>query len=118
VVVIGTDCPELPAALLDEAFRSLERQDLVLGPTHDGGYYLVGLGRLAPEIFRSIPWGSPSVLATTIERASAGGLSVTRLPNLGDLDTPDDLERLAGLGTAGGSALRRGTAAALARLRA
>ena len=118
VAVIGTDCPELPPALLNDAFRCLEAHDLVLGPTHDGGYYLVGLRRAAPEIFRAIPWGSPTVLATTIERANGRALSVTQLPILGDLDTPADLERLVGLSAAREPALPRGTAAALARLRA
>ena len=117
VAVIGTDCPEMPGALLGEAFRGLEDHDLVVGPTHDGGYYLVGLARPAPQLFRNVRWGSETVLATTLARAREGGLRTAQLAALGDVDTPADLERLAGrLGTPD-HALPRRTAEALIQLR-
>ena len=117
VVVIGTDCPELTPGGLDEAFRSLEAHDLVLGPTADGGYYLVGLRRHAPELFREVPWGGETVFATTLARACASGLQVAQLPRLADVDTPEDLDRLASALHDRAPALPRSTAAALAELR-
>ena len=93
-VVIGADCPGLSARELDAAFEALASRDAVLGPTRDGGYYLVGLRRHAPEIFAGIEWSTERVLAQTVERAKAAGLSVALLEPREDLDTPDDLVRL------------------------
>ncbi len=92
-LLIGTDVPGLSRELLIEGFASLEDHDLVLGPAQDGGYYLVGLGRPQPALFRSVAWSTPSVLATTVERAGALGLSVRLLETLGDVDTVADLRR-------------------------
>ena len=93
-VVVGADAPELQAPVVRSAFSSLFRHDLVLGPTRDGGYYLVGLRRRAPEIFRDVPWGTGKTLARTLENAKALGLTVARLEALDDVDTPEDLVRL------------------------
>src|SRR5262245_38938676 len=68
-VIMGADCPGFDATTLRSAFQALETQDLVLGPTRDGGYYLVGLRRQAPEIFRDIAWSTERVLEQTLERA-------------------------------------------------
>lgn len=92
-LLIGTDVPSLSRELLIEGFASLEEHDLVLGPAQDGGYYLVGLDRPQPALFRSIAWSTPSVLATTVERAGVLGLSVRLLDTLGDVDTVADLRR-------------------------
>lgn len=92
-LLIGTDVPGLSRELLIEGFASLEEHDLVLGPAQDGGYYLLGLDRPQPAVFRGIAWSTPSVLATTVERAGALGLSVTLLETLGDVDTVADLQR-------------------------
>lgn len=88
-VVIGSDCPSLTSASIDAAFPALETHDVVLGPTRDGGYYLIGLSKPAPAMFQSIEWGSPRVLAQTLE--AARGFTVEMLPALGDIDTPADL---------------------------
>lgn len=117
VVVMGTDCPELSRALLDEAFHRLEDHDLVLGPTDDGGYYLVGLARPAPQLFRNVRWGSATVLATTLARARDDGLRTAQLAALADVDTPADLERLASRLGAREPALPRRTTEALIQLR-
>jgi glycosyltransferase A (GT-A) superfamily protein (DUF2064 family) len=71
--------------------RSLDEHDVVLGPTHDGGYYLIALDRPRPALFQSIPWSTPSVLPATAERASVLGLSVRMLDRLRDVDTIEDV---------------------------
>ncbi len=91
VVVVGTDCPELSTTVMNAAFIQLSVRDLVLGPTPDGGYYLLGLSRRAPEILRDVSWGSDQVLAQTLERARATGLTTAVLEPLADVDTPADL---------------------------
>lgn len=91
VVVIGTDCPDLNAPLMAEAFQLLRQHDLVLGPALDGGYYLIGLRRLIPELFTGIPWSTAEVLQQTITIAKRLGLTVAKLPLLSDIDRPEDL---------------------------
>lgn len=90
-VIVGTDLPALPESVYDEAFDRLARHDLVLGPSLDGGYYLIGLSRTAPELFRDIPWSTPDVLARTQAKAHALGLKVALLSPQRDVDTIDDL---------------------------
>lgn len=91
VVVIGTDCPSLDEPLLAEAFAALDRSDLVFGPAADGGYYLIGLGRPCPQVFRGIDWGGPEVLHQSLEAARASGHAAALLEVRPDVDTPDDL---------------------------
>jgi rSAM/selenodomain-associated transferase 1 len=91
VVIIGTDCPELTVPILSQAFDGLDRHDLVLGPAVDGGYYLIGLSRLVPELFIGINWGSSEVLAQTKKVARQLNLKVDYLPLLNDVDRPEDL---------------------------
>ena len=92
-VILGADCPGLEAATLERAFEALGSHDVVLGPARDGGYYLIGLRRPAPGLFREIEWSTPRVLDQTRERAAKAGLMVALLPALDDLDTPEDLLR-------------------------
>jgi len=115
-IVVGTDCPELDVALLDRGFGSLGSAELVLGPARDGGYYLVGLTRRAPAIFRGISWSTDRVLEQTLDRAREAGLSSTLLPRLPDLDTPEDLARLIATRLVEGGTLPPRTAAALTRM--
>jgi len=91
VAIIGTDVPECGREHVREALRSLDDHDVVLGPTHDGGYYLIALDRPQPAFFQSIPWSTPSVLPATAERAGVLGLSVRMLDPLRDIDTLADL---------------------------
>lgn len=90
-VLIGSDCPDLNAPLMAEAFQLLRQHDLVLGPALDGGYYLIGLRRLIPELFTGIPWSTAEVLQQTITIAKRLGLAVAKLPLLSDVDRPEDL---------------------------
>ena len=94
VVIIGSDAPALSAAHLDAAFAALREHDVVLGPAGDGGYWLIGLSRAAPELFDGIAWSTDAVLRETRARADRGSLRVAMLPTLADLDTPADLARL------------------------
>ena len=96
VLVMGSDLPALPVAYLGEAARALTTggADVVLGPAEDGGYYLIGLTRPAPELFRGIAWSTAEVLEATRARADALGLRVRLLPPWADLDMPADLVRL------------------------
>jgi len=116
VVIVGTDCPDLRARHLDDAFAALAHHDLVLGPSRDGGYWLVGLTRRTPEMFADIPWGTDTVFARTVERAAGVGLPASRLEMLSDLDTPDDLVRLIARWLVDPAARAAATARALERI--
>jgi uncharacterized protein len=91
VVIIGTDCPDLNQEILKEAFDSLYKQDLVLGAAQDGGYYLIGLNRIIPQLFENINWGTEQVLNQTKTIAQQLALKVSYLPCLSDVDRPEDL---------------------------
>ena len=92
-VIMGTDCPELDAEVLDSAFANLGPDRLVLGPARDGGYYLIGLTGPAPKLFEAMPWGGDQVISETLRRADAEGLAVHQLRPLNDIDRPEDLAR-------------------------
>jgi uncharacterized protein len=86
VIAIGGDCPELDAACLENARLALREADVVLGPATDGGYYLIGLNRPAPELFDDVPWSTPRVLEITRARADATGLRYRLLEPKTDID--------------------------------
>jgi len=91
VVIIGTDCPGLTAALLRQAFGQLATHDLVVGPATDGGYYLLGMNSLHPALFANKPWSTAAVLPATLADARRLGLRVAQLPTLADVDSAHDL---------------------------
>lgn len=107
VVMLGADSPTLPAAFVADAFVQLQTNSIVVGPTTDGGYYLIGLTRSHPELFAQVDWSSATVLAATQARAEALGLSLSLLPEWYDVDTPEDLERLRQQIAAGTTQARR-----------
>lgn len=90
VVLIGTDCPQLTVEIVRQAFDELDNKDLVLGPSLDGGYYLIGMKAPQFHVMEDIPWSTEAVLSETMKKAQ--GLKVGLLPELMDLDTPEDLE--------------------------
>ena len=96
VVVIGSDLPSLPASHLAQAFQCVrDRPDgVVIGPASDGGYYLIGLRRLCPELFTSFAWSTADVLTTTTRIAETCGLQVSLVSPWHDVDTVDDLRRV------------------------
>jgi rSAM/selenodomain-associated transferase 1 len=95
-LIIGTDSPTLPRECLDEAVSLVMAPDVdvVLGPTEDGGYYLIGMRVPTPALFENMPWSTSTVLGRTLERAQRLGLRVACLPTWFDVDTGADLERL------------------------
>jgi rSAM/selenodomain-associated transferase 1 len=95
-ILIDSDTPTLPTERLERAVAIISDggHDLVLGPSEDGGYYLIGLRRPHPEIFEGMRWSTPSVLEETLRRARALGLRSTTLSAWYDVDTAADLARL------------------------
>jgi hypothetical protein len=91
IIIVGTDCPGLREGLVQEAFAALHHNDIVLGPAKDGGYYLIGLWRVIPQLFGKIPWGTGEVLRRTLQIADDMKLRVFLLEPLGDVDHPEDL---------------------------
>lgn len=89
-LIIGTDCPDVDAALVEMAFAALDRADVVFGPALDGGYYLVGARRSVPAIFSEVPWSADDTLAVSLERAAQAGYSVELLEPRADIDTEAD----------------------------
>lgn len=94
VVLVGADSPTLPLAYLDEAFAALRQRDAVLGPTCDGGYYLVGASRPAPPLFRGMPWSTSDLWQASCQALDHAGWSWQELPAWYDVDEWSDLERL------------------------
>ena len=94
VVIVGTDVPSLPPRRIDRAFDLLAEHEIVLGPSVDGGYYLVGLSTPIREIFRDIDWSTEHVLAQTLERIRSLRLTAGILPSWYDVDTPEQLDHL------------------------
>ena len=90
-VIIGSDCPGLSPDVITAAFERLGETEAVLGPAHDGGYYLLGLKRPMPELFRGIPWGSDRVLADSLAVLQRAGCRAALLSPLADIDRPADL---------------------------
>lgn len=90
IVVVGSDCPTVIPSDIHAAWNGLHTHDVVLGPAIDGGYWLIGLRRPQPELFRDIPWGESTVLRRTVERARRSGLSLELLREQRDIDTVDD----------------------------
>ena len=96
VVLVGSDLPALPLTILETAFDLLAASagQVVLGPSRDGGYYLVGMSRLTSEIFEEMSWGDDQVLRVTLEKLSALGIKPALLPEWFDIDRVEDLNRL------------------------
>jgi len=91
VVVIGTDCPQLQVHHLEEAFSSLHHTDVTIGPARDGGYYLIGMREYDPVLFQDVNWGSETVLRETLQKIRQIDRTKTLLPQLSDVDFPEDL---------------------------
>jgi glycosyltransferase A (GT-A) superfamily protein (DUF2064 family) len=92
-LVVGTDCPALTPAHLQQAADALQTHDAVLVPAEDGGYVLLGLRRPLAGVFERIDWSTQRVLAQTLERLHEAGASCMELPALWDVDEPADWQR-------------------------
>ena len=95
-IAVDSDTPTLPREFLQQAVDCLIRPgpDVVLGPTEDGGYYLIGVRAVHRALFDAVPWSTSAVLEVTLRQAAAAGLQAVCLPAWFDVDTPDDLRRL------------------------
>jgi uncharacterized protein len=95
VVAFNSDSPHLPPSVLEDAFETLAAHDVVVGPTHDGGYYLVGAKASHPTLFAGDGMGTTSALERLLSRARDLRLSLGFAPPFYDIDVADDLTRLA-----------------------
>ena len=93
-ILTGSDVPSLSASVYGEALKLLQDHDLVLGPSMDGGYYLIGLTHPVPDLFTGIPWSTNQVFDLTMKKAHNLPLKTAVLPSEHDLDTMADLQRL------------------------
>ena len=93
-IAIGTDCPTLTSEMLALAFSELETHHLSIGAATDGGYYLIGLNKFIPDVFRGITWSTNVVFDQTLKIARELALLIAFLPTLSDIDRPEDLQLL------------------------
>jgi rSAM/selenodomain-associated transferase 2 len=93
-IAIGTDLPGLPPALLDSARQTLQTADGVLGPTEDGGFYLLGLRRCPPSLLADLPWSTSDTFTETLERLRARGIETAVIAPWFDVDEPKNVTRL------------------------
>ncbi len=95
-VITGSDIPDLPHSFVDDAFLKLQKNDVVIGPALDGGYYLIGFRRntFFPGVFDGMSWGTETVCEKTLNKLESEGLLVATLPRWFDIDTPEDLRCL------------------------
>jgi len=97
-ILIASDVPDISVSIIKEAISALESHDIVLGPAHDGGYYLIGMHELHSTFFNAVNWGSEEVLRVTLVRAVELKLSCYLLPTLIDIDTIEDIRLWLSLG--------------------
>ena len=92
VVLIGSDIPSVRHENIERAFDSLNHSDVVIGPSEDGGYWLIGMKKFIPDSFNISKWGNSSVLNSTIKKLNDSGTIYNLADTLQDLDTPDDIK--------------------------
>ena len=93
VCIIGSDCYELNADIIDTAFLQLEATNCMIGPTFDGGYYLLGLNNLQPELFKNIEWSTETVFDATVNICKKLHLSTSYLVKLNDVDVEKEVPK-------------------------
>jgi rSAM/selenodomain-associated transferase 1 len=95
MLIVGSDSPTLPLTYLEQGLEALDRADAVIGPSEDGGYYAIGCREPYPQMFSGVPWSAGDTLQRTEAGLRALGLKVVLLPAWYDVDTANDLRRLA-----------------------
>lgn len=93
IIIIGTDIPDLSNDIINNAFNLLESNDVVIGPSKDGGYYLLGIKKMYSQLFEKIEYSTDKVFSETLSRIKESNLSYQLLPELQDIDTEEDLIR-------------------------
>lgn len=96
-IAMGADTPGLPRAVLDRAHEALRTADAAIGPTEDGGFYVLALRKCPAGLLADLPWSQPTTFAATLARLREHGLVTVVLDRWFDVDRPPDLERLRGL---------------------
>ena len=91
LVIIGSDCYELTQEIIEQAFELLNTSDAVIGPAKDGGYYLLGLRKLIPQLFSDVAWSTDEVFSATVKTLENLNLIYSITPILSDIDTIEDL---------------------------
>lgn len=91
VCVIGSDCWDLKTEYLESAFEALDENDIAIGPSFDGGYYLLGIKKLEKSLFHNKQWSTPSVFNDTLADIQRLGWSTYQLPKISDVDVEEDL---------------------------
>lgn len=92
VMIIGSDCPEMNAGVIKDAFEALENKDVAIGPALDGGYYMLGM-RAYVELFESMVWSTETVFNDTKAKLKKQNASLAIMPSMSDLDTIEDLNK-------------------------
>ncbi|MEO1260262.1 MAG: TIGR04282 family arsenosugar biosynthesis glycosyltransferase [Bacteroidota bacterium] len=92
-ILIGGDIAQISAAIINDGFEKLNTYDFVLGPAHDGGYYLIGMKKPAPGVFENIEWSTKKVAEKTLENITDLGKTCFLLPTLSDIDYEEDWVR-------------------------
>ncbi len=100
-IIVGTDIPDIDSNLLRDAFKALDSHDIVIGPSYDGGYYLLGMKKFIPGLFVNIEWSTDSVYNSTVKIINNLNYNYFELPRLHDVDT--EMELLNWLNTPGGN---------------
>ncbi|HCD51103.1 MAG TPA: glycosyltransferase [Balneolaceae bacterium] len=90
VIIIGSDCAEIDTEIINSAFQLLSENEVVIGPAEDGGYYLIGMHKFIPCLFKQIEWSTSEVFDKTVKKLVTSGNSYSLLPTLHDVDTIDD----------------------------
>lgn len=91
IVIIGSDCYDLTQEIIEEAFEKLKNKDVVIGPAKDGGYYLLGLTKLIPQLFNDVAWSTEEVFSATTKALNSLDISYDTTPVLSDIDVYEDL---------------------------
>ncbi len=90
MILIGSDCPTLTGEIIEEAFDKLNKNDVVFGPSEDGGYYLIGMSSFKPEVLEDIEWSTEKVMEQTEQKARENKISLAKLEPLNDIDNEED----------------------------
>lgn len=93
VVIVGSDLPDLDSDIIEQALQELDMQDVVIGPSLDGGYYLLGQRKMHPFLFREMPWSQEALLEQTIKKMKDHSVAFSLLKPMNDIDNMDDLKK-------------------------
>jgi len=93
IAIIGSDCPQISPSIINTAFKSLDKNDIVYGPSDDGGYYLKAMKKVHSFLFNDLPWSQPELLDEIKAKVEAHKLKLHKLEVLFDVDDTGDFER-------------------------